>query len=353
MRKADINDSEIQSLVSKLVGCDITSIKRIGGGRNSRVYRITGDCFGEYAAKLYFRHPSDERDRLEVEFSSLKFLWENGMKCIPRPLYISRDMGCAAYEYIDGEKVLPEEVTNADIDEAVRFVDGLRELREREGSEDFPPASEACFSIKAIVENIEVRWTRLSGLQSEETPYKALKDFLRTEFRPSFNKILKWCRASLKQSQLSFDAELLQGERTLSPSDFGFHNALRRRDHRLVFIDFEYFGWDDPAKMISDFLLHPAMPLLEDLRKRFVSGILREFEGYRSLAERVEVVYPLFGLKWCLILLNEFVPELLLRRGFASNKNMDRSAIQDEQLTKAKRMLQRIAHEYEQFPYRA
>jgi thiamine kinase-like enzyme len=288
-----------------------------------------------------------------VEFSSLKFLWENGMKCIPQPIYISRDLGCAVYEYVDGEKISPQEVTNADIDVAVQFLDGLKELREREGSGDFSPASEACFSIKAVVENIEARWTRLSGLQSEETPYRALKDFLRTEFKPSFDEILKWCKTSLKRSRLSFDAELLQGERTLSPSDFGFHNALRLRDRRVVFIDFEYFGWDDPAKMISDFLLHPAMPLPEDLRRRFVSGILKEFEGYRSLAERVETVYPLFGLKWCLILLNEFVPELLLRRGFARYENMDRSGIQGEQLTKAKRMLQRVAHEYEQFPYRA
>ena len=48
--------------------------------------------------------------------------------------------------------------------------------------------------------------------------------------------------------------------RVLSPSDFGFHNALRRPDGTIVFVDFEYFGWDDPAKMMADAMLHPGNP---------------------------------------------------------------------------------------------
>src|ERR1700680_1391707 len=43
---------------------------------------------------------------------------------------------------------------------------------------------------------------------------------------------------------LAFDAELPQEWRSLVPSDFGFHNSLRRPDGSLAFLDFEYFGWD-------------------------------------------------------------------------------------------------------------
>ena len=42
-------------------------------------------------------------------------------------------------------------------------------------------------------------------------------------------------------------------DKCLSPSDFGFHNVIVEKDKILRFIDFEYAGWDDPAKMVSDF----------------------------------------------------------------------------------------------------
>ena len=50
-------------------------------------------------------------------------------------------------------------------------------------------------------------------------------------------------------------------ESVLSPSDFGFHNALLGPDGKLCFIDFEYAGWDDPAKLICDFFCQPQTPV--------------------------------------------------------------------------------------------
>jgi hypothetical protein len=64
----------------------------------------------------------------------------------------------------------------------------------------------------------------------------------------------------------------------------------------------------------------------------------------------VESIYPLFGLKWCMIILNEFLPGALLRRHFAATAATDRSALQRQQLDKARQMLNRIRAEYECFP---
>ena len=104
--------------------------------------------------------------------------------------------------------------------------------------------------------------------------------------------------------------------------------------------------------MISDFLLHPAMDLDESLRQRFIANILGQFRE-KGLARRVELVYPLFGLKWCLIFLNEYLPEHLLRRGFASGGRLNKAELQAEQLSKARRMLDKIRRDYEYFPYYA
>ena len=60
--------------------------------------------------------------------------------------------------------------------------------------------------------------------------------------------------------------------RSLSPSDFGFHNALLEADGRLTFVDFEYFGWDDPVKIVADVMLHPGMGLSADHGRRFATN---------------------------------------------------------------------------------
>jgi len=53
-------------------------------------------------------------------------------------------------------------------------------------------------------------------------------------------------------------AQALPADETcLSPSDFGFHNALVDPSGALSFLDFEYAGRDDPAKPVSDFFCQP------------------------------------------------------------------------------------------------
>ncbi|MEG3969494.1 phosphotransferase [Microcoleus sp. T2B6] len=343
--------AKVQSACSALLGLEITDIEKIGGGRNSRVYKLSCENDSYYAAKVYFRHYSDQRNRLQTEFSSLQFLWENGVKSIPQPIAADRNLGCAVYEYIAGEKIIPQEVTNNEIDVAANFLVQLAELKSRENSHLLPQASEAFFSVRGVVDNIEQRYKRLSSLPKSDTPYIELEKFLSDDFMPAWSKIATWCQERLSQSQMSWDAEIEEEEKTLSPSDFGFHNAIRRDNGEIIFVDFEYFGWDDQAKAIADFLLHPAVELGESLKQRFLDQMLCGFKDSKHLAERVEIVYPLFGLKWCLILLNEFVPQDLLRRGFAQAIDLDRSKLQIEQLAKAKRMLQKILANYEQFPY--
>ena len=286
-------------LFTRLLGRSVGEMERVSGGGNSRIYKLAGG----YAGKSYF-----QPQRLAVEFRAMQFMWEHGIRSIPQP--IAADERVAVYEFIEGTKPIP---TATDIDSAVDFLNRLRGL-----SGNLPNAAEACFSVKEIIANIESRFSRLAGTE------------VIREFEPLLDRVRRTPDSSAE-------------ERILSPSDFGFHNALRRPDGSLVFLDFEYFGWDDPAKLVCDFLLHPAMDLPEELKRRFY----QRFVTNKNLAKRVETVYPLFGLKWITIMLNEFVPGDLRRRRFAGNP-----ATQSAQLAKARRMLARIEREYDHFPYR-
>jgi len=341
----------MKTAFSALIGRKITSIQRIGNGRNSKVYKLLCENSLPYAAKVYFRHGSDERNRLQVEFASLQFLWKHEVRCIPQPIVMDTDQGYAIYEYIDGTQIAPKEVSENDIDYAVQFLMRLAECKNKEGSKDLPMACEACFSIQAIIDVIERRLQKLFALQNHNPQFNVLHRFLKGDFIPSFKEIRKWCLSSLNQSGISPVSELSYDERTLSPSDFGFHNALRRDTGEIVFIDFEYFGWDDPAKMVSDFLLHPGMELRFIYYRQFFEEILKRFNLYKTLSKRIEFVYPLCALNWCLILLNEFVPEHFQRRTFAGS-NLKKSDLLATQLSKSVHMLNTIRCEYERFPYR-
>ncbi len=338
-------------MAADLLNKEVLSIETIGGGRNSQVYKLTDANFQLYALKVYFQHTSDKRDRLGTEFSSFQFLWQNGVNNIPQPLMSDQKLGCALYEYIAGQKIDADRITKAEIDTAVTFLTTLKELKNQEGSNNLAKASEACFSIKAIVENIQRRLQPFSDRSRQEEPYVQLYEFLDNQLLPEFENVVHWAKEFSAQSHIPFDLDITLAARTLSPSDFGWHNAIRRHNGQMIFLDFEYFGWDDPAKMVVDMLLHPAMNLSDTLKQRYVAGILGNFVDYPTLAKRVELVYPLFGLKWCLILLNEFLPTQLKRRQFAGLDDRDRTTVQLQQLTKSKQMLQTICKEYKQFPY--
>jgi hypothetical protein len=337
--------------LTSLLGRKVLELERIGGGRNSQVYRVTDAASQSVALKVYLRHPSDSRDRQGTEFNSFSLLWENGICDIPQPLANFPERNMAVYGYVAGTPPTVGEVGQGEVDQCVEFLSRLRSLTAAAQNWTVSPASEAFFSIARVLQNVQERLERISQCQGEAPAEVELQSFLQSEFRPTYERITAWIQQRVSQAGLSMDQELPLAERTLSPSDFGFHNAIQRPDGRLIFLDFEYFGWDDPAKMVADFLLHPAIPLSANLRRHFTRGVLRCFADCPKLSARLKSVYPLFGLKWCLILLNEFLPEALVRRQFAAGGAVDRSALQWQQLAKARQMLQRVEAEYQNFPY--
>ena len=328
-----------------LFGRDFVAADPIGAGGNSRVFRVTFagvPCDRTpVVIKFYRRDPRDSRDRLGTEFGSLQFLWQNGVRAIPRPIAIDADRHCAIYEYIAGE-VASAAPTSESIDACVEFLAGLKRLCCAIGSENLPIASEACFSLAAVVASVDGRAARLRRDVREGEDRERLHAWLDHTFDPMMRDVRGWCREAASTAGIPFAGELMIDARTLSSSDFGLHNAIRRPDGRLAFIDFEYFGWDDPAKTIVDYLLHPGMPLSGELRRRFAARFQAAFADVPLLADRARIVYPLFGLKWALIMLNSFLP------GRFSDAS---SELRRAQLAKADALLARIGGDYGCNPY--
>jgi hypothetical protein len=322
-------------IARKLVGGPVLGMSRLAGGRNSRVYRVdTGDRI--FALKQYPSLEDDPRDRLGVEAGALNWMGRHGLDMVPRLVATDPDSNSALLSWAEGSQV--RQVGPSDIDQAVDFLGALEQLR---GTEGFPLthlATEACLSGAEIERQIRTRLANLRGLQDEP----ALQVFLTHEFTGALENCLLRARNVLSSAGGSFEVELTHRQRSLVPSDFGFHNALKDERGRLTFIDFEYFGWDDPVKLTADVLLHPGTSVATELRSRFRAAAQNIYGDDPDFLARLKAFHPLFALRWVLILLNEFHPERWRRRILAGASNGWAEA-KDRQLNAARSMLMNLS----------
>jgi len=196
-----------------------------------------------------------------------------------------------------------------------------------------------CFSPAMMVGQLQ---QRLARIREVVAPGSDLSDFLQ-EVIPKSATVIRRLREQCNRAGIYFDSHLPRSQQALSPSDFGLHNALRRADGRLAFLDFEYFGWDDPAKAIADVMYHPGTTLSTDLAQRYRSRVEAALAvSDPGLPIRLDLLLPAIGLMWCVMLLNEFLPERWARRAL-SDQTTGHSEAKARQLGKARHLFHRIA----------
>jgi len=291
-----------------LVGGPVVVDRLAAGGRNSRIWRVTSSDRA-FALKQYPSRQDDLRDRLATEVGALRLMERYRIDTVPRVLGIDGERGYALLSWIEGGDVT--DIGDADIDAAVAFLAAVHALRSTPWAVEQPLAAEACLSGTEIERQIMARLKRLHEAAADE---RELIDFIDNSVATRVAAEVAQARRTMAAASLAFDVELPQEWRSLVPSDFGFHNSLRRRDGSLAFVDFEYFGWDDPVKLTADIVLHPGRPLLPPQRRRFRQAAQRLYGADSAFGTRLSAYLPLFGLRWVLILLNEFIPERWQRR---------------------------------------
>jgi hypothetical protein len=307
----------------------------ISGGANNRVWRV--ECGRQVAVlKRYFRHPMDRRDRLLAEFSFLTVVWEGGVRTVPRPLATLTSDSLALYELVEGRRPAASDVTDDTVGQFLDFYSALGAHKGTAPARWLPLAAEACARLGDHVACVDRRIQRLAAGNEATSIDRDAAGFVRTELARVWADVQHLLADRLRQHALTLDTEAARGDWGLSPSDFGFHNALLGADGRMRFLDFEYAGWDDPARMVCDFFCQPRVPVpmhhLETFVER-VGATVRDVGAYR---QRVEILLPIYRVKWCCILLNEFLPAGGDRRRFAGQLG-DPYQRKVEQLKKARR----------------
>jgi len=325
--------------IAKMILASIGKVESIKEGGNAGVYKIQISSLEYAKIKIY---PCDStHDRLHSEFEGLKALQKCHISNIPKPIYKDKEMRIAAYSWIDGHII--KQHNQFHIRVCLEFLDRIHKVRNSQEFETFSPASAACFSGADILYQLECRLIQFDACRVK---YHALNYFLENDFIPVTQQLISWSQENWNDS-IDFNSPLPRKRQTISPSDFGFHNMIQFKDN-CFFVDFEYLGWDDPTKLISDFFFHPGMKLSREQKELWISGTLNIY-GH-DLQSRLRASLPLFGLIWCLILLNDYRDSIWQRRLLADcSRQGRRTEILDDQLNLAKSLLKIIKLNYRNF----
>lgn len=312
-------------------------IRLIPGGRNNRVYELTTHE-GSWLLKEYFRHPSDPRDRLGQECSFIDYAWKAGVRRLPFLYSYNAEKNLSLLEFIQGKKIKAGQIDTEHIQQAVSFFHEINTEKMTESALRLSSASEACFSLSSHLSATQTRVERLKQMERILDIDREGVDFVESELIPSWDEILYQIESKTTVSDRN--NPLKRTEQCLSPSDFGYHNALQEKSGLIRFIDFEYAGWDDPAKLICDFSNQPDMILDDRLSHLFTEAIINQSDSPERLFSRVKIVLPVYQLKWSCIILNDFLPFGRQRRSF-TDQTFDEEERKSHQLVKSRKMLER------------
>jgi hypothetical protein len=287
-----ITDDDSIELAQTILNENISKVHKIQGRGNSRIYQIETKKHQAYALKYYPDLLLDTRNRLHTEIQACKILED--FHLTPKIVAFDKELNIAIYEWISGEVL--QDIEEEHIDQALDFIEFLQKFDVSCFSQS---ASESCVSAEQLFSQIEKRFQKLQIINNQQ-----LKYFLNNIFKPLYQEVKHWSHQQWPTDNLQ---EILPHDKQiLSPSDFGFHNSILRGDGSLCFLDLEYFGWDDPVKLIADFIWHPAMDLAAGHKNRWLASSLKLFENHGEVQQRFRAAWPLYGLRWAMILLNEF-----------------------------------------------
>ncbi len=324
------------------------AMQPLPGGGNNRVYRLTTPAGQSALLKAYFRHPDDTRDRLKAEYDFTCFAWQHGVRCVPRPLACDPQAGLGLYEFVEGRRLRTEEVDEAAVEQALVFYQELNRHRQTPEAMKLPAGSEACFCLADHLACVERRLARCETWQPRSPLDAEALAFVHHKVLPLWWQVRanvekegeKRRKGEGEKNSVPFTLSPLlpfspSGFTRLSPSDFGFHNALLEASGKLRFVDFEYAGWDDPAKLVCDFFCQPALPAPARCWPTFLAQVMADLPEPAEHCRRAELLLPVYRVKWITIMLNDFQPTGDDRRRFA-RPGQDPEQRKAEQLEKAR-----------------
>jgi thiamine kinase-like enzyme len=288
----------------------------IASGKNNLVSKIF------YKNKIYIykkylkkSNSAIKYSRYSSETSFIKLLRKKNIKNLPSIFATDSKNQENIFNYINGKKVT--KVTKNDISQCIKFIKKINQNTFKKNYINFKMATESCVSIEEHIQTANKRIIMLSKFPKNYGVYKDAKEFVKVKLKKKLNDVQKTILNTFSKTEIN--KKLRKKDLILSPSDFGFHNTIKK-NKKLYFFDFEYAGMDDPVKLISDFICQPDCQLSKKHISFFYKNIMKIFPQNLEIKRRLKAVIYIHRIKWCCVIMSEILnTKYLERRQFAGS----------------------------------
>lgn len=312
------NFSHIKMQVETHIKSPIRTSESLGGGFNNSIFKIETENNQIFTLKWYFK---DDRDRLKREFSSFEYLRSIGENRLPTPFYKDDEIGYALYSFEEGSVRTGSELSYKDLDQFLSFIGRLQALQPESVIKKFDNAVLSTRSIEQRHSSIMLKTQKFIDFASTNKVDSQVLEFI--DDRQVLQKMSSGMQKIKDASNGDFSTEIDPSLVRLSPVDFGPHNALFKKHGEICFLDFEYFGWDDPIKIVANFVTHEGtFGLPKDKISYFIEKYQKQSTFSKKMLNRLNLFVPLETFNWIGIFLWSLTPEKMNSRKF-SNPNFD------------------------------
>ena len=294
MKKYPRGHEELELMLStgkgkKIIGKD---------GNNSSIIKLKNPTDQrEIAVKFYRKNNKEHINRQRRESNFIKKAKETKAKDYVPTIFMEKEDKWTAFYWIEGENM--KTLKETDIMTIGDFIENLNQKKNNDVDEK-ENAVDALINISALEIQLNQRIKEII-----EAPKVSGKEDLRDWM---INKVIQ---KGIKDSNKIYDKikcenyfTEIKNSQILSPSDVGIHNTIRT-EKGLVFIDFEYSGFDDLAKLACDWVLQPEYPLNRKKEEQLINR-LEEMDVYanktKNWIQRYMTIKELYHFKWCLIM---------------------------------------------------
>ncbi|MDC0442677.1 hypothetical protein OAM47_00790 [Gammaproteobacteria bacterium] len=245
-----------------------------------------------------FRTLSDgERSRYDAENFALDFFEKYNIRFVPQKVFSSRKSNFILMTFIEGVK--PDVFSSQIANQAIEFLHMIHTASLDLNLSNPIYATEAFLSAKELYQQID---NRIDNFYTNIPDQSPIISFLRYQLEPFYKRLRGITSGKILDQKIDIS------HMTFSVVDFGLNNYILDKDNLLNFIDFEFSGMDDPVKLVSDTLFHPANNLSVEDIKKYQPLFCKIFQDTDpSFESRFESFYLFFGVKWCLIMLKHFL----------------------------------------------
>jgi hypothetical protein len=278
------------------LGASSDAITKLGGGINNDVYRIETNK-QKYILKVYSILHAGSRDRLRAEIEFLQYANSVASDFVPRLIEFDADKRAVLMEFVEGHTFSEGALlSEKQVSEAVRFFAILNQNPEVAKSILSMDAAEGFLKITDHLENVAARISTMTTSHLSEAMTRTAGPLL-DRLKADYEEVKAQTIVAIARGDVVNAID--PGQRYISASDFGFHNAIQT-ETGIKFIDFEFAGWDDPAKASLDFVLQPRVPVRAS-EMRLLECLDHELNTQSR--KRVHVLGPILHLKWLCIIL--------------------------------------------------